>query len=232
MTNLWNMSPSIAAGESLSRLVDRDPPAFAWVNRAQYADAIQTGGSIPDEDGFPLGQVRGVDLSSLPRPRLQCTEPDFAPDLIFWGELFASGRLVEALALESASVQLIDVDCEHCPPAMQAAGYRLLNLLAFANPMDIERSEPADFFSFRNPDGGEDRVWLFDGAGPGDPAPRIVWRDAFTPPASLFRVPGSPWALATESLAASVAASGLQDVAFYDLTARDRLIERESGALR
>ncbi|MFV0622679.1 hypothetical protein ACBY01_01530 [Sphingomonas sp. ac-8] len=232
MTNLWNMGPSIAAGERLNRLVDRDPPAFAWVNRAQYADAIQAGGSVLDEDGFGLGQVRGVDLSSLPRPRLQCTEPDFAPDLIFWGELFASARLVAALELDASSVQLIEVDCDECPPAVQAAGYRLLNLLTFANPMDIERSEPADFFPFRNGDGEEDHVWLFEGAGPGDPAPHIVWRDGFTPPASLFRVPGRPWALATESLADFVAAGGFQDVAFYDLTARDRLTERESGALR
>ncbi len=81
MTNLWNLGPSIAAGERLNRLVDHDPPAFAWVNRAQYADAIQAGGSILGEDGFPLGQVRGVDLSSLPRPRLRRDETSFAPDL-------------------------------------------------------------------------------------------------------------------------------------------------------
>ena len=93
-------------------------------------------------------------------------------------------------------------------------------------------SEPADFFAFRNGDGGEDHVWLFEGAGPGDPTPHIVWRDGFTPPASLFRVPGRPWALATERLAANVAACGFPDVAFYDLTARNRRIERESGALR
>lgn len=180
----------------------------------------------------PFGQVRGVDLSSLPRPRLRCDETSFAPDLILWGELFASARLVEALALEPSSVQLIDVDCGHCPPAMKAAGYQLLNLLAFANPMDVERSEPADFFPFRNGDGGEDHVWLFEGAGLGGPTSRIVWRDGFTPPASLFRVPGRPWALATERLAADVAAGGFQDVAFYDLTVRNRLLERDSGARR
>jgi hypothetical protein len=138
--------------------------------------------------------------------------------------MFASERLIETLALDPATVQLLDVDCSACPPKMQAQRYRLVNLLCFLNPMDWQRSRPATFIPFTRPDGRTDSVWDYM-PNPNGPMPHIVWQDEVGIPAALFHTPQVRWTLATDDLAARVTRAGFDDVALYDLTNSERLAE-------
>lgn len=169
-------------------------------------------------DGHLVGQIEGADLSKAPTPRFKATAEDFAPDLFFLGELFASKRLIETLALPQASVQLLPVDCSACPPAMRAQDYKVLNLLTFANPMDRERSWPSIYTDVELSDGTSTFLWSAEPWQPGMPVPRLFWREDFIAPAPLFRVPGKHWAMATDALAGRVIRAGFDDVMFHDLT--------------
>jgi hypothetical protein len=180
---------------------------------------------------LPLGQVAAADLVGAPTPRFACTDPTFAPDLIFEGELFASRRLRDAMALDKGVVQWLSVDCTKCPPTMQAADYQLMNLLVFANPMDRERSSPPSFYDVVLPDGDTTFVWTARPYQPGGPVPRVKWHPDFTPPAPIFRVPGLPWVLATEELADRIMRAGVDDIIFTDLQ-NDGARDAESGARR
>lgn len=175
-------------------------------------------------DAPSLGQLHGVDLSDEPKPRLHCNAPTFAPDIIDLGAMFASKRLIETLALDPATVQLLNLDCSACPPKMQAKRYRLVNLLCFLNKMDRARSRAATFIPFTRPDGRTDYVWDYI-PNPNDPMPHIVWQDDVVLPAALFHTPQVCWTLATDDLAARVTRAGFGDVAFYDLTNSERLAE-------
>ncbi len=74
-------------------------------------------------------------------------------------------------------------------------------LVNFADPVDLEH----------DPGNGHRRAarrrlhWQGMGLTPrhplGPPPLRIYWRDAFVPPAPLFRATGTPWMLATDALA-------------------------------
>lgn len=217
MTPLWSLCPSIASAERLDSLATRRRPAFEWVNRREHSEHAVSLGSMAEVDAMPVGQVAGVDLSSAPTARWRCTEPGFAPDLVFEGELFASRQLRAAMALPDDTVQWLPVDCSDCPQAMRDADYRLMNLLAFANPMDRQRTAPPEFTDVTLPDGSWTFVWSADPWQPGRPMPHLFWRKNFVPPAPLFRVPGWSMTLATEELAERVMRAGLDDVVFIDM---------------
>lgn len=128
-----------------------------------------------------------------------------------------SARLAEVLALGPDQAQYREADCSACAPAVRDMGYRALNLLAFANPLDRERTAPGQFVDLETP-AGPTYVWVRPPVGPNTPLPSIVWREDFVPPAPVFRMPGSGWTLATEELAGRMADAGFDDVAFLDLT--------------
>lgn len=217
-TVLWGFSPSLAAAERASALAMERPPAFEWVNRWDFCDFADSIQDAADPQDLPLGQVAPVDLSDAPTPRWRCSAPDFAPDLIFEGELFASRALRDALALDDRTVRYLPVDCTECPPAMRAADYRLMNLLAFANPIDRDRTSPRGFTDVTLADGNTTFVWTAPPWQPGQPTPCLQWRAGFVSPAPLFRVPGSAMTLATDELADRVMRAGRDDIAFMDMT--------------
>lgn len=217
MTTLWGMSPSMKSLERHMRLASGEQPKFEWLNRTEYCDYLDDRPGGRDEHGLPRPRTAGMDLSGAPMPRLRCSDRRFAPNLIFEGELFVSARLSQALALDTAAAQYLHVDCSECPPAMQGMGYRLLNPLAYANPIDRRRVHPQEFMEFDSPEDGSPPAWLPQPWQPGRPIPRILWRDGFTAPAPLFRVPG--WTeLATDVLAEHVMRAGFGDVMFLDMT--------------
>lgn len=216
MQRLWGFMPSLESMQRAADLAMARPPGFDWVNRDDHAGFADGLGGALDGFGLPLGQVTGRDLSCAPTPRWRCTDPDFAPDLVFEGELFASRRLRDAMRLDDGAVQWLDVDCTDCPPAMRAADYGLMNLLAFANPMDRERSSPPTFEDVVLPDGGATFVWTAPPYQPGGRISQVLWRPDFAAPAPLFRVPGMPWTLATDQLADHVMRAGIGDAVFMD----------------
>lgn len=229
---LWGFGPSIDVMQRTADLATGRPPALEWLNRDDFSDFVSGRGEATDAFGLPLGQVAGVDLADAPMAKWRCVDPDFAPDLIFEGALFASRRLRDAMALDRATVQYLPIDCSECPPAMRGADYSLVNLLVFANPLDRARTEPAEFADVALPGGGSTFVWTAPPWQPGRPVPRHLWRSDFAAPAPLFRVPGISWTLATDDLADRVMRAGLEEVAFMDVendgTRTDGIILRES----
>ena len=213
---LWALMPSLASMQRTVDLAMARQPAFEWINRDDHADFTAGLGEARDGLGRSLGQVTGRDLSGAPMPRWRCTDPTFAPDLMFEAELFASRRLRDAMRLDDGAVQWLDVDCSDCPPVMQAADYRLMNLLAFANPIDRERSSPPMFEDVVLPNGSTTFVWTAPPYQPGGMISRVLWRTDFVPPAPLFRVPGGVWTLATDQLAERVMRAGIKDAVFMD----------------
>lgn len=216
-TALWDLACSTAVAGRQMELEDRDPPAFDWINRLEYAAHVNPL-AIRWLGGQPVAQYEAIDLSNAPHPKFFCSVEDFAPDILFVGELIVSSALIEAMALPEGTFQLVPVDCLACPRAMQAKEYKVLNLLVFANPMDRERSWPAIYTDVELSDGTSTFLWSAPGWQPGMPIPRLFWREDFVAPAPLFRTPGRPWTLATDALAERVLRAGFNDVMFHDPT--------------
>lgn len=216
---LWWMYPALATQTRVDALqVAREPKAEV-VNLSAVYDFLlgpsgwRSAGTTPGVD-VP---VAGADLSAMPTPKLRIAPKTFTYDHFVLGLPMTSRRLRDALALAPEHAQHLDVDCADCPQKAQAMDYKALNVLAFANPLDRERTGPGRFVDVDTAS-GPTFVWIGDEPGPNAPTPRIAWAPGFVPPAPLFRVPGTSWTLATEELADRVTRAGFLDVMFLDVT--------------
>ena len=195
---LWQPNASIASIEKLFELEDAKPPRFSFVNRTEMCG------------------VEDARFDCLPTPRLLITEPDFAPDLIFEGFLFASAALRSAMALSEGDVRYHAVEVTGSTPKVQGADYRMVEVLEFADPIDYARSE-GEIIDVPGPRGVLAREWQRSGGGPDTPVGVLYWRRDFTPPAPLFHCAELRSMLATDDLADRVMRAGL-DVVFVDIT--------------
>ncbi|WP_442679714.1 hypothetical protein ACSBM8_00465 [Sphingomonas sp. ASY06-1R] len=152
----------------------------------------------------------------MPVPVLRVEPKSFCYDYFALGLTMTSARLRDAMSLPPENVHYIDVDCSNCPEGVQAMTYKVLEIRAFANPLDRERTGPGTFIDVETP-AGPTFVWKRETSGPHAPTPRIAWREDFLAPAPLFQVPGTNWTLATEALAERVTRAGITDVMFLDV---------------
>jgi hypothetical protein len=213
------MLPAIATQNRVDALAGKAKPKVEVVNAAEIQNALL---GPPEAPRPPLhGKIHhpiaAEDWSSLPRPKLRVAEPGFRFDLFRLSLEFVSEKLAQAFASAGASPDYLPVDCTECTTEVQDKGYQTLNVTVFANPLDRDRTRPADFVDVES-EGESTFVWVPGMPHPNQPAPAICWRNDFEPPAPMFRVPGTGWTLVTEELAAAITNAGLEDVAFFDLT--------------
>jgi hypothetical protein len=225
------MVPSPYVQEHVDAMQTSARPTAEVVNLGEVYDFLF---GPPDSSSDLVAQgvhlpVEGRDLSGMPALRLRAAD-DLTYDHFIMGLPLVSGRLAGTLALDPGQAQLLEVDCSDCPPEVQAMGYRVLNVLAYGNPLDRRRTGPGGFVDLTTQD-GETFAWVPPPVGPATPPPTIAWNRGFTSPAPLFIVPGSAWTLASEALAGRIAGAGFKDVAFIDLE-NDGRIEGSAGPLR
>ncbi|MFV0624806.1 hypothetical protein ACBY01_12465 [Sphingomonas sp. ac-8] len=200
---LWPMLPSLTVMERLSQLELERPPRFKIANIA---------------DLFPSDGKHCV--AAMPTPILVLKEHGFAPDLIWSGFQFVSGRLRDALDLPPHTVEYGEVDTRGSADAARAADYKVLHAVHEADPVDLARMygyEPD-----RDADGSLSTAWVLAHHGPHAAPRRTIWRDGFVPPAPLFRDTRGGL-IATDALAERVMRAGLTDVMFQDVTSEASL---------
>lgn len=229
---LWWMIPTIASQERVDKLATRKKPQVGFVNDDELHEFRHgSPGTLPE--ARPDGIFLPVEnWSAMPTPRLFVRTSDFQPNYFWLGLKLVSDHLARTVALGPEQVQYIEADCSECPTSVQDMGYKAINVLACANPIDRERSGPGRFVDIETP-GGPTYAYVSNRQSPFDPVDRIYWREDFVPPAPLFCVPNSGWLLATEELAERVTRAGIDDVAFLDVTndgtRTDKLISRDRG---
>lgn len=191
----WEMTGGIRSMDRLVELELAVPPRFSVLNRFDLATA--------PADRRPI-------------PRLLLTEPEFAPDLIFSGFLFASARLRAILELAEEDIRYTPIELIKSSAAAIQADYHLFEPLKVGDPVDSVRSQ-GEYVDMLDSDGRPVREWQRLPGGPGGPSGLLHWREDFVPPAPVFRCDALLVTLATEEVARRVMRRSL-DVAFVDVT--------------
>ena len=214
MIKLWLAGASEASLQATLDLQDASPPRFKWVNEAEAHAAEMR---IASEYGaHGIAEVEPLAFRAMPAPAFEIADKSFRFDFFEWSIAHcASRRLRAVLNLPAGVVEYRDVDVSGSAPSVYEMGYEAMQVLAFADPFDHDRT-PGRIETIRAADGRTTEAWRPAGPVPGQPS-QIFWRDDFVPPAPLFRVPGTAWTLATDELAARVMNAGITDLVFQDV---------------
>jgi len=192
----WLLQQSLSGLETYFRLADRRQAGTLVGNR----DALH---AAPGETHAPVV------------PRLEIDDPLFDLDLFQDGATFVSRRLADAMALPPHAAVFGDVDDRACAAPVRARGYRVMELLAHGDALDRDASD-GELVEVPQPGGGVASEWMLAAPEPNRPAPCMVWRSGFEPPADLFLVEGTHWHVATEALAVRIVAAEAVGVDLVD----------------
>lgn len=215
MTLFWLIGGSL---ESMPRLQDMEnerPPRFEFANlRAVHEYGLRVDDAF---DGDDDAERELLEFDGMPMPVFRIADPTFRLDYFDQGIRCVSLRLREAFGLASAVVRYRDVDLDGSPPALRAQQYQAFHVVAFADLIDWNRTA-GQALDVPRPDGSIRKLWRLAPPNPVGSSRRIYWRDNFTPPAPLFRVAGTSWTVATDSLADRVMRAGITDLVLQDVT--------------
>lgn len=197
MAPLWLVQQSLHGLTTYFGLADRDGGGSLVRNLPTVLDRARSGERPPVVPELAIADA-GFDL-------------DFFED----GLTFASDRLIEAMGLPAGVVEMGEVDDRACTASVRRMGYRTLELRVRADLIDRERSD-GSVVEWTDEHGSVRSEWMTATPEPNRPTPRVRWRDKFEPPADLFLIEGSPWRVATDALAARVAAIDAVGIDFVD----------------
>jgi hypothetical protein len=217
MTLLWSVTGAVDSMQYFLQIWNEQPPGFEIVNEIaiqEYKLCIHGEYGDHEDAERELVQFRG-----MPKPVFRFADPGFKLDYFDAGMPCASLRLRRALGLTEAAICYRDIGLDESPPAARANDYQAFQLINFADPVDWSRT-PGEAADVRRADGSIGKEWrlIMSPPKPSRPLKRIYWRDDFVPPAPLFRATGTPWMLATDTLADKVVRAGITDLAFLDIT--------------
>jgi hypothetical protein len=215
MPTLWIAIPSLDGAQHLQDLKDAHPPGFEFVNQGEV-HVFRMNLAEREYPHHGDAEVEPLAFNGMPTPSFRIADRQFALDYFNVGVTCASSRLRRVLGLGGDVVRYRDVDLGSSPLEVRARGYQVMQVVAFADPFDRDRTSGGTAEIVR-PDGSTRREWRLAQPDPYGPPLHIHWRDDFVPPAPLFRVPGTPWTLATDALAAVVMKAGVTDVVFQDV---------------
>ncbi|MBD8546864.1 hypothetical protein [Sphingomonas sp. CFBP 8760] len=166
-------------------------------------------------------EVRETRTSSGPdrvTPVLQIRDSSFSLDFFEDGDIFVSRRLVDAMALPDGVVSFHPVDTARCASPVQARGYVTMTIHMESDPLDTKHSD-GRMVEMTDADGFSVTRWEKQSPQPNSPAPRVVWRNGYAPPADIFRISGTGWTGATDDLATRVIAARATGLNFVDVAA-------------
>lgn len=207
---LWSMNEAPESAEEHFRIADRHLSRSLIVNRDRINDRLQLEAERDPAASFDEIELRL--LSQTPMPILVIGEPGYAPSLFFEGFIYVSRHLRDVFGLPPGVVHCQSVDASGCAEPARSAGYTTFQPICVADPIDQERSD-GEWIDVLGRDGGPDRMWMPLG-GPTRPAPRIVLRPDFRPPAPVFRQPNGGPPIVTDEIAERVLRAGVDDVVF------------------
>lgn len=210
---LWSMNESLESAEEHFRIADRHPSRSLIINRDRISDALQN--EAERDSAATLAEVELRLLSRTPTPTLVIGEPTFVPHLFLEGFNYVSRRLRDILDLPLGVVHCQPVDATRCVEPARTAGYTTFQPVHVADPIDQEQSD-GEWVDTIERDGSLGRMWMPMG-GPTHPAPRIVLRAGFRPPAPVFRQPDGGPPIVTDEIAERVLRAGIADIMFIRL---------------
>ena len=210
---LWTMNESLESSERHFRIVELHPSRSLIINRDEISDYLRD--AAERDPGASYDEIEFRSLSRVPTPVLLIGDPAYAPPLFFEGFNYVSRRLREVLGLPADVVHCQEVDASGCVELARSAGYTTFQALHVADPIDRERSD-GDWVDTIERDGSPGRMWMPTG-GPTRPAPRIVIRPDFVPPAPVFRQPSGGAPVVTDEVAERVLRAGLTDIMFIEV---------------
>jgi hypothetical protein len=215
MTLLWVIAGSLESAQYFQGLEDEQPPRFKFVNRlAVYEYRRRVESAFHEYDD---AEHERLWFNDMPMPIFRIADPAFRLDYFNTGLSCASLRLRHALGLTEAVIRYRDIDLDQSPPAVREQEYQAFHVLIVADPVDWSRTASV-VLDVPRPDGSIRKQRYVAPPDPAGPPDRIYWRDDFKAPAPLFRAVGTPWTLATDSLADKVMRAGITDLAFLDIT--------------
>lgn len=197
MAPLWLVQQSLHGLTTYFGLADRDGGGSLVRNLPAVLDRGRSG------EGSPV------------TPELAIADAGFDLDFFEDGLTFVSSRLIDAMDLPAGVVEAGAVDDRTCAEAVRRMRYRTLELRIRADLIDPDASD-GSVVEWTDENGAVRSEWMTATPEPNRPTPQVRWRDGFVPPADLFLIEGSPWRVATDALAARVAAIGAVGIDFVD----------------
>ena len=230
MPTLWIAVASSGSAQRLQDMEDAHPPGFEFTNQAEiHAFRLKLANKEYAHHGDD--EIEPLSFNGMPVPSFNIADPKFAVDYFDVGVTCVSSRLRRVLGLGDDVVRYRDIDLDGSAPEVRGRGYQAMQVVLFADPFDRERTS-GGMMDVTRPDGSIQREWRLARPDPYGPPLHIQWLDGFVPPSPLFRVPDTPWTLATEALASSVMGAGITDLVFQDVTSersRHELVFRTSA---
>ena len=212
MPVLWIAILSLDGAQRLQDLEDAHPPGFEFINRSEvHASRMDLAEWQHAQHGD--AEVEPLAFNGVPAPSFRIADRRFALDYFDIGVTCASSRLRRVLNLGGDVARYRDVDLGGAPPEVRARGYQAMQIVPFANPFDREKTS-GSLAETQQPGGSTRREWQLARPDPHGPPLHVHRRNDFIPPSPMFRVPGTPWTLATNALAKAVMDVGITDLVF------------------
>lgn len=201
----WVMANSLSTLEEISRLLERNPPEFecspmilkqgAWINFLEGNTHRKKSEPLPL---FEIEKLVDLKISGI----------DLDVDYIEQGGPFCSRKLRDIFSLDDETVQYIPVNYDNSSDNIRDKDYKIINVLARRNVIDITSSEviSVDFDHLGNP------------SSPRIIAVRKVVFDAdATSDVPMFRDPNDQRIFVTDDFRKKVERYGIGSVEFIDV---------------